>query len=209
MDTRRVFQIPVGGTLRILRRQTPETGSTGRQSQRTGHYGSGRHVHQKGRDWFAGTEEKLSPKKAEIAHKIIKEIVERLSFLNNVGLDYLSLNRQSGTLSGGESQRIRLASQIGSGLTGVMYVLDEPSIGLHQRDNDRLLETLTRLRDIGNTVIVVEHDEDAILAADYLVDMGPGAGEEGGNVMAKGTVAEVLQNQKQSDRAVSERRKSN
>ncbi|HIV07993.1 MAG TPA: excinuclease ABC subunit UvrA [Candidatus Scatocola faecigallinarum] len=148
----------------------------------------------KARDWFAGTEEKLSPKKAEIAHKIIKEIVERLSFLNNVGLDYLSLNRQSGTLSGGESQRIRLASQIGSGLTGVMYVLDEPSIGLHQRDNDRLLETLTRLRDIGNTVIVVEHDEDAIRAADYLVDMGPGAGEEGGNVMAKGTVAEVLQN---------------
>ena len=118
-----------------------------------------------------------------------------MSFLNNVGLDYLSLNRQSGTLSGGESQRIRLASQIGSGLTGVMYVLDEPSIGLHQRDNDRLLETLTRLRDIGNTVIVVEHDEDAIRAADYLVDMGPGAGEEGGNVMAKGTVAEVLQNQ--------------
>ena len=117
-----------------------------------------------------------------------------MSFLNNVGLDYLSLNRQSGTLSGGESQRIRLASQIGSGLTGVMYVLDEPSIGLHQRDNDRLLETLTRLRDIGNTVIVVEHDEDAIRAADYLVDMGPGAGEEGGNVMAKGTVAEVLQN---------------
>lgn len=149
----------------------------------------------KARDWFMGVEDKLSPKKAEIAHKIIKEIVERLSFLNNVGLDYLSLNRQSGTLSGGESQRIRLASQIGSGLTGVMYVLDEPSIGLHQRDNDRLLETLTRLRDIGNTVIVVEHDEDAIRAADYLVDMGPGAGEEGGNVMAKGTVAEVLQNQ--------------
>ena len=119
-----------------------------------------------------------------------------MSFLNNVGLDYLSLNRQSGTLSGGESQRIRLASQIGSGLTGVMYVLDEPSIGLHQRDNDRLLETLTRLRDIGNTVIVVEHDEDAIRAADYLVDMGPGAGEEGGNVMAKGTVAEVYDYEK-------------
>ena len=148
----------------------------------------------KARDWFMGVEDKLSPKKAEIAHKIIKEIVDRLSFLNNVGLDYLSLNRQSGTLSGGESQRIRLASQIGSGLTGVMYVLDEPSIGLHQRDNDRLLETLTRLRDIGNTVIVVEHDEDAIRAADYLVDMGPGAGEKGGSVMTKGTVAEVLQN---------------
>lgn len=148
----------------------------------------------KAHEWFMGVEKTLSPKKAEIAHKIIKEIVDRLSFLNNVGLDYLSLNRQSGTLSGGESQRIRLASQIGSGLTGVMYVLDEPSIGLHQRDNDRLLETLTRLRDIGNTVIVVEHDEDAIRAADYLVDMGPGAGEKGGKVMAKGTVEEVLKN---------------
>lgn len=120
-----------------------------------------------------GVEEQLTPKKAEIAHKILKEIIDRLTFLNNVGLDYLTLSRQSGTLSGGEAQRIRLASQIGSGLTGVMYVLDEPSIGLHQRDNDRLLETLTRLRDIGNTVIVVEHDEDAIRSADYLVDMGP------------------------------------
>ena len=148
----------------------------------------------KAHEWFMGVEKTLSPKKAEIAHKIIKEIVDRLSFLNNVGLDYLSLNRQSGTLSGGESQRIRLASQIGSGLTGVMYVLDEPSIGLHQRDNDRLLETLTRLRDIGNTVIVVEHDEDAIRAADYLVDMGPGAVEKGGQVMAKGTVEDVLKN---------------
>ena len=148
----------------------------------------------KARDWFAGIEDTLTPKKREIAHKIIKEIVERLTFLNNVGLEYLSLNRQSGTLSGGEAQRIRLASQIGSGLTGVLYVLDEPSIGLHQRDNDRLLETLTRLRDIGNTVIVVEHDEDAIRAADYLVDMGPEAGQNGGHVVAAGTVAEVLQN---------------
>ena len=148
----------------------------------------------KARDWFAGVEETLSPKKREIARKIVKEIVERLTFLNNVGLDYLSLNRQSGTLSGGEAQRIRLASQIGSGLTGVLYVLDEPSIGLHQRDNDKLLETLTRLRDIGNTVIVVEHDEDAILSADYLVDMGPGAGQNGGHVIAAGRVAEVLQN---------------
>lgn len=129
----------------------------------------------KAREWFMGVEEQLTPKKAEIAHKILKEIIDRLTFLNNVGLDYLTLSRQSGTLSGGEAQRIRLASQIGSGLTGVMYVLDEPSIGLHQRDNDRLLETLTRLRDIGNTVIVVEHDEDAIRSADYLVDMGPGA----------------------------------
>ena len=148
----------------------------------------------KAREWFMGVEEQLTPKKAEIAHKILKEIIDRLTFLNNVGLDYLTLSRQSGTLSGGEAQRIRLASQIGSGLTGVMYVLDEPSIGLHQRDNDRLLETLTRLRDIGNTVIVVEHDEDAIRSADYLVDMGPGAGEQGGFVTAKGTVEEVLHN---------------
>ena len=148
----------------------------------------------KAREWFMGVEEQLTPKKAEIAHKILKEIIDRLTFLNNVGLDYLTLSRQSGTLSGGEAQRIRLASQIGSGLTGVMYVLDEPSIGLHQRDNDRLLETLTRLRDIGNTVIVVEHDEDAIRSADYLVDMGPSAGEQGGFVTAKGTVEEVLHN---------------
>ena len=148
----------------------------------------------KAREWFSGIEGTLSPQKQEIAHKILKEIIDRLTFLNNVGLDYLTLSRQSGTLSGGESQRIRLASQIGSGLTGVMYVLDEPSIGLHQRDNDRLLATLNHLRDIGNTVIVVEHDEDAIRAADYLVDMGPAAGENGGRVTAKGTVAEVLKN---------------
>lgn len=145
-------------------------------------------------NWFSGVESQLTPQKQEIAHKIIKEIVERLRFLNNVGLDYLTMSRQSGTLSGGEAQRIRLASQIGSGLTGVMYVLDEPSIGLHQRDNDKLLATLTRLRDIGNTVIVVEHDEDAMRAADFLVDMGPGAGSNGGNVVAAGTVAEVLKN---------------
>lgn len=145
-------------------------------------------------NWFSGVEAQLTPQKQEIAHKIIKEIVERLRFLNNVGLDYLTMSRQSGTLSGGEAQRIRLASQIGSGLTGVMYVLDEPSIGLHQRDNDKLLATLTRLRDIGNTVIVVEHDEDAMRAADFLVDMGPGAGSNGGNVVAAGTVAEMLKN---------------
>lgn len=144
--------------------------------------------------WFGQVEEQLSVQKREIAHKILKEIITRLQFLNNVGLEYLTLSRQSGSLSGGESQRIRLASQIGSGLTGVMYVLDEPSIGLHQRDNDRLLETLNNLRDIGNTVIVVEHDEDAIRAADFLVDMGPRAGNEGGNVTASGTVAEVLKN---------------
>ena len=142
--------------------------------------------------WFRGIGPNLSPQKQEIASKILKEIIERLSFLNNVGLDYLNLSRQSGTLSGGEAQRIRLASQIGSGLTGVLYVLDEPSIGLHQRDNDRLLETLTRLRDIGNTVVVVEHDEDAIRAADFLVDMGPGAGSEGGKVVASGSVKDIL-----------------
>lgn len=144
--------------------------------------------------WFSQVEEQLSPQKQQIAHKILKEIIDRLQFLNNVGLDYLTLSRQSGGLSGGESQRIRLASQIGSGLTGVLYVLDEPSIGLHQRDNDKLLETLNRLRDIGNTVIVVEHDEDAIRSADYLIDMGPGAGELGGNVVAAGMVDEVLAN---------------
>ncbi|MBP5352738.1 MAG: excinuclease ABC subunit UvrA [Alphaproteobacteria bacterium] len=144
--------------------------------------------------WFQNIEEQLTPQKREIARKIIKEISERLSFLNNVGLDYLSLSRQSGTLSGGEAQRIRLASQIGTGLTGVMYVLDEPSIGLHQRDNDKLLASLTRLRDIGNTVIVVEHDEDAMRTADYLIDMGPKAGTFGGEITASGTVAEVLKN---------------
>ncbi|MGB1006893.1 MAG: excinuclease ABC subunit UvrA, partial [Thalassobaculaceae bacterium] len=126
--------------------------------------------------WFANLDNILSDKDKQIAARILKEINERLGFLNNVGLDYLSLSRASGTLSGGESQRIRLASQIGSGLTGVLYVLDEPSIGLHQRDNDRLLATLRRLRDLGNSVIVVEHDEDAIRSADYLIDMGPGAG---------------------------------
>lgn len=129
--------------------------------------------------------------KQAIAEKIVKEIAERLGFLNNVGLDYLSLNRSADTLSGGEAQRIRLASQIGSGLTGVMYVLDEPSIGLHQRDNDRLLATLKRLRDLGNSVIVVEHDEDAIRAADYVIDIGPGAGIHGGNVLVAGTPEEV------------------
>jgi excinuclease ABC subunit A len=141
------------------------------------------------RVWFDAV--KLTPQKMAIADKILKEISARLSFLNNVGLDYLSLVRSADTLSGGEAQRIRLASQIGSGLTGVMYVLDEPSIGLHQRDNDRLLETLKRLRDLGNSVIVVEHDEDAINAADYVVDMGPGAGEHGGQVVAQGTPEEI------------------
>ncbi|HXC40976.1 MAG TPA: excinuclease ABC subunit UvrA, partial [Burkholderiales bacterium] len=145
-------------------------------------------------DWFAQLPDRLTDQQRQIARAILKEIDERLGFLNNVGLDYLNLNRTSGTLSGGESQRIRLASQIGSGLTGVMYVLDEPSIGLHQRDNSRLLETLKRLRDLGNTVIVVEHDEDAILAADHVVDMGPGAGEHGGRLVAEGTPKQIMAN---------------
>tara|TARA_B100000745_G_scaffold78946_1_gene48258 strand:+ start:5219 stop:8146 length:2928 start_codon:yes stop_codon:yes gene_type:complete len=146
--------------------------------------------------WFLALPDQLSETQAQIAHAILKEINERLGFLDNVGLDYLNLDRTSGTLSGGESQRIRLASQIGSGLSGVLYVLDEPSIGLHQRDNDRLLETLKRLRDLGNTVIVVEHDEDAIRAADYVVDLGPGAGVHGGEVVAEGTLKQVLKSKK-------------
>ncbi|GAB6053189.1 excinuclease ABC subunit UvrA [Magnetospira thiophila] len=144
------------------------------------------------RDWFASLDGHLTSQQNEIARRILREINERLGFLVNVGLDYLTLSRTSGTLSGGESQRIRLASQIGSGLTGVLYVLDEPSIGLHQRDNDRLLATLVRLRDLGNTVIVVEHDEDAIRAADHLIDMGPGAGVHGGRVVAEGTPQQVM-----------------
>ncbi|MDF2374120.1 MAG: excinuclease ABC subunit UvrA [Rhizobiaceae bacterium] len=142
--------------------------------------------------WFGDLPEKLTDKQNEIAGRIFKEIRERLKFLDDVGLDYLTLSRNSGTLSGGESQRIRLASQIGSGLTGVLYVLDEPSIGLHQRDNARLLETLKHLRDIGNTVIVVEHDEEAIMTADYVVDIGPAAGIHGGEVVAKGTPADIM-----------------
>ncbi|MGE3874676.1 MAG: excinuclease ABC subunit UvrA [Parvibaculaceae bacterium] len=145
-------------------------------------------------DWFGRLEAKLKPKDREIAARILKEIRARLRFLVDVGLDYLNLSRVSGSLSGGESQRIRLASQIGSGLTGVLYVLDEPSIGLHQRDNARLLETLVHLRDIGNTVIVVEHDEDAIRLADFVVDIGPGAGVHGGEVVAQGTPGEVMAN---------------
>jgi excinuclease ABC subunit A len=146
------------------------------------------------RDWFGTVMETLSPQRQEIARRILREIEERLQFLVDVGLDYLSLSRSSATLSGGESQRIRLASQIGSGLTGVLYVLDEPSIGLHQRDNERLLTTLRRLRDLGNTVLVVEHDEDAIRQADHLIDIGPAAGKGGGRVIAQGTPAEVMAN---------------
>ncbi|MES2599984.1 MAG: excinuclease ABC subunit UvrA [Pseudomonadota bacterium] len=145
-------------------------------------------------EWFETVPKQLNKQQNEIATRILKEIRERLSFLLDVGLNYLTLARASGTLSGGESQRIRLASQIGSGLTGVLYVLDEPSIGLHQRDNARLLETLRRLRDLGNTVIVVEHDEDAIETADYVVDVGPGAGVNGGNIVAQGTPQQVKNN---------------
>ena len=146
--------------------------------------------------WFRDIDRKLNKQQQEIAVRILKEIRERLKFLNNVGLEYLTLARASGTLSGGESQRIRLASQIGSGLTGVLYVLDEPSIGLHQRDNSKLLESLKGLRDMGNTVIVVEHDEDAIRQADHVIDMGPGAGVHGGHIIAEGTPAQVIANKK-------------
>ncbi len=142
-------------------------------------------------DWFGGVESTLTPQRAEIARRILREILDRLRFLDDVGLDYLTLSRGSATLSGGESQRIRLASQIGSGLTGVLYVLDEPSIGLHQRDNERLLGTLDRLKRLGNTLLVVEHDEEAIRAADYLIDMGPAAGVHGGRVIAHGTPDQV------------------
>jgi excinuclease ABC subunit A len=147
-------------------------------------------------EWFASLPGELTAKQNEIAGRVLKEIRERLKFLIDVGLEYLTLARASGTLSGGESQRIRLASQIGSGLTGVLYVLDEPSIGLHQRDNARLLETLKRLRDLGNTVIVVEHDEDAIRIADHVVDVGPGAGIHGGEIVAEGTPADIMANKK-------------
>ena len=146
--------------------------------------------------WFDSLQKKLSKKDTEISRNIIKEITERLFFLKNVGLNYLTLSRESGTLSGGESQRIRLASQIGSGLTGVLYVLDEPSIGLHQRDNDKLLGTLSRLKDLGNTVIVVEHDEETMNAADHIIDIGPGAGIHGGYLVAEGTFKEISNNKK-------------
>ncbi len=147
-------------------------------------------------DWFRDIDKKLNKQQREIAVRILKEIRARLKFLNNVGLDYLTLARASGTLSGGESQRIRLASQIGSGLTGVLYVLDEPSIGLHQRDNAKLLDSLKGLRDMGNTVLVVEHDEDAIRSADHVIDMGPGAGIHGGHIIAEGTPADIIASKK-------------
>ena len=146
---------------------------------------------EKSLSWFLSLEDKLSEYQKIISSRIIKEIIERLSFLNNVGLGYLQLSRSSTTLSGGESQRIRLASQIGSGLTEFFYVLDEPSIGLHQRDNKKLIKTLKKLRDLGNSVIVVEHDEETILESDYVIDIGLGAGINGGNVIAKGSANQI------------------
>ena len=148
----------------------------------------------------------LSEQDRAIANQILKEIISRLSFLNNVGLEYLTLNRSSGTLSGGEAQRIRLATQIGSRLTGVLYVLDEPSIGLHQRDNDRLISTLKEMRDLGNTLIVVEHDDDTMRAADYLVDVGPGAGNHGGEIVSSGTPASTKPRKRSGLRATIKRR---
>jgi excinuclease ABC subunit A len=166
--------------LRHMRRPPAETRSAGGQDWWVACRAGDRDVDPRGLAWVDGVPASLSKQKNEIARAILKEIRERIGFLVNVGLDYLTLGRHAGTLSGGESQRIRLASQIGSGLTGVLYVLDEPSIGLHQRDNDRLLITLRNLRDQGNTVIVVEHDEEAIRTADYVLDIGPGAGVHGG-----------------------------
>ena len=139
-------------------------------------------------DWFKSLEKKLDSTRLKIAEHILKEINERLDFLLNVGLDYLTLSRESGTLSGGESQRIRLASQIGSGLTGVLYVLDEPSIGLHQKDNIKLINALKRLRDLGNTVIVVEHDTETMESADHIIDLGPEAGNNGGEIVVQGSL---------------------
>ena len=142
--------------------------------------------------FFRELPKSLNKRQQKIAERVIKEILERLKFLLNVGLGYLTLDRSARTLAGGEAQRIRLATQIGSGLMGCLYILDEPSIGLHQRDNHKLIETLTKLRDLGNTVIVVEHDEDTMLSADWLIDLGPGAGEHGGKVVAEGTPKEFL-----------------
>ena len=142
--------------------------------------------------WFSSLDDKLNEKEKKIAQHILKEINERLDFLLNVGLDYLTLSRESGTLSGGEAQRIRLASQIGSGLTGVIYVLDEPSIGLHQKDNIKLINALKRLRDLGNTVIVVEHDTETMENADHIIDLGPEAGVDGGKIIAQGEIKKIM-----------------
>ena len=192
--TRGAVALPVGPALRRLQGLSPQAAGARGEDRRAAYRPGHGDVDPRRRRWFAALPAQLTPKQNEIAARILKEISERLTFLNDVGLDYLTLARAAGTLSGGESQRIRLASQIGSGLTGVLYVLDEPSIGLHQRDNARLLETLKSLRDIGNTVIVVEHDEEAILDADHVVDMGPGAGVHGGEVVAEGTPEQVMAN---------------
>ena len=179
--------------MRSLPRRPPQARSAQREDRRRGHQPVlSPKRRRRPRAGSPRSTKSSPPTQNEIAKVILKEINERLGFLHNVGLDYLHLDRTSGTLSGGESQRIRLASQIGSGLSGVLYVLDEPSIGLHQKDNDRLLETLKRLRGLGNTVLVVEHDEEAIRAADHVIDMGPGAGVHGGHVVCAGTVEELL-----------------
>ncbi|MCA9460484.1 MAG: excinuclease ABC subunit UvrA, partial [Nanoarchaeota archaeon] len=147
-------------------------------------------------EFFNNLEKNLNDKEKYIAKQVLKEINDRLLFLNNVGLSYLNLSRSAGTLSGGEAQRIRLATQIGANLMGVLYVLDEPSIGLHQRDNEKLINTLHRLRDLGNTLLVVEHDEETMMEADYIIDMGPGAGINGGHVVVAGTPKEVMNSEK-------------
>ncbi len=193
LGARGAVALPGRAPVRRLRRLSPEAAGAGGEDRRQAHRRGRRALDpRRQRTGSPSCRPRFSKKQTEIATRILKEIRERLQFLVDVGLDYLTLSRAAGTLSGGESQRIRLASQIGSGLTGVLYVLDEPSIGLHQRDNARLLETLKHLRDIGNTVIVVEHDEDAILTADHVVDIGPGAGVHGGHVVAQGTPDEIM-----------------
>ena len=159
--------------------------------------------------WFENLESKLNLNEIKIAEGVIKEISDRLNFLNKVGLDYLSLSRASKTLSGGESQRIRLASQIGSGLTGVLYVLDEPTIGLHKKDNQQLIETLFHLRDLGNTVIVVEHDEDTMKNSDHIIDLGPKAGVNGGYLIAEGKFKEIIKNKKSITGQYLQKKKNN
>lgn len=176
--------------MRQLRRDASASGSAPRVCREYAAACYLRHEHWSCDEFFNNL--KLAGQRAKIAEKILKEIGDRLKFLVNVGLNYLTLSRSAETLSGGEAQRIRLASQIGAGLVGVMYVLDEPSIGLHQRDNERLLGTLIHLRDLGNTVIVVEHDEDAIRAADHVIDIGPGAGVHGGEVVAEGPLEAIM-----------------
>ena len=179
--------------VRGVRRHAPAQGGALRQGRRQEHHRDDRADHPRGARLLRRARRCRRAQK-EIAGRILREVGDRLSFLVNVGLDYLSLDRTAATLSGGEAQRIRLATQIGSSLVGVLYILDEPSIGLHQRDNARLLETLTRLRDLGNTVLVVEHDEETIRAADHVIDMGPRAGVHGGRIVAAGTPEDIAGN---------------